>query len=158
MSRAIFEKEKVNFIIYQNINNFMKGISPIVAAVLLIAVTMTIAGILAYWSASFVEKGLPTNETQCSLARFVVDTCSYNTTSNKITLRLDNRRNVDLSNLKAFIYYANGTVSAAIPLNETLAGNTIKSFVISQTENFAQIVVKTQCPDVTANSTCTIVT
>lgn len=132
----------------------MKGISPIVAAVLLIAITMTIAGILAYWSASFVERGLPANETECSLARFVIDACTYNTTTDQITLRLDNRRTVDLTDLNAFIYYPNGTVSTAIPLNESLSGNIVKSFVISQAENFSQIVVKTHCPDVEANSTC----
>ena len=42
-----------------------KGISPLVATVLLIAVTMTLAGIIAFWGSSFVRTSLPTeNQTQ----------------------------------------------------------------------------------------------
>ena len=33
-----------------------KAVSPLVAAVLLIAVTMTIAGMLAYWASGFVRQ------------------------------------------------------------------------------------------------------
>ncbi len=57
------------------------GISPLVAAVLLIAVTMTIAGLLAYWATSFVRTSLPeTNRTEaeCRLADFSIYFCSYN--------------------------------------------------------------------------------
>ena len=41
----------------------MKGISPIVAAVLLIAITMTIAGGLALWATKLVGQQLPEPET-----------------------------------------------------------------------------------------------
>ncbi|MBI2547246.1 MAG: hypothetical protein HYW23_02255 [Candidatus Aenigmarchaeota archaeon] len=60
----------------------MKGISPIVASVLLIAITMTIAGVLAYWSSTFVSNTLPgenTTTAQCRLAQFEFLLCNYNT-------------------------------------------------------------------------------
>lgn len=134
----------------------MKGISPIVAAVLLIAVTMTIAGVLAYWSSTFVERQLPEIETQCKFANFVFESCTYNSTTQKISLILNNRRSIDLKNLTAYITYANNTVSSGISLNATLLGNELKSFSIpSISSDFSSILIKTHCPEATASSTCT---
>jgi len=134
----------------------MKGISPIVAAVLLIAVTMTIAGVLAYWSSTFVERQLPEVETQCKFANFVFESCTYNSTTQKINFILNNRRNIDLKNLTAYITYTNNTVSSGISLNATLLGNELKSFTISSiSSDFSSVLVKTHCPEATASSTCT---
>lgn len=134
----------------------MKAISPIVAAVLLIAVTMTIAGVLAYWSSTFVERQLPEVETQCKFANFIFESCSYNSSTQRINFILNNRRNIDLKNLTAYVSYPNNTVSSAIPLNATLLGNELKSFSISTIpSDFSSILIKTHCPEATASSTCT---
>ena len=54
-----------------------KAVSPLVAAVLLIAVTMTIAGMLAYWASGFVRLQTETFSNQsvvskCNFADFKV--------------------------------------------------------------------------------------
>ena len=136
----------------------MKGISPIVAAVLLIAITMTIAGVLAYWSSTFVSTGLPTENAttaQCRVAQFEFLNCKYNSTGQTIVFSVNNVRTVDLGNLTAFIEYGNGTVSSAIPLNQSLPPNTIKSYSVSGiSAEFSNILIKTGCPDVSRSTTC----
>lgn len=136
----------------------MKGISPIVAAVLLIAITMTIAGVLAYWSASFIGKSLPgANETDvtCKMANFVIGSCSYTNSTKKLNFILDNRRSVDLTDLKLFLYFPNRSVSAPIPLNGSLGANSPAGFSISDiTSDFSSIEIRTSCPEATASITC----
>jgi flagellin-like protein len=136
----------------------MKGISPIVASVLLIAITMSIAGILAYWSSSYVEKSLPSqSSTTCELSYFVFDTCNYNSSNQNLVFTLDNKRSIDLYNLTAFILYTNGSVSSGISLNHSLIGNSLKSFVISNIQSdFSEITVKPgNCPGIENHATCT---
>jgi flagellin-like protein len=133
-----------------------KGISPLVAAVLLIAVTMTIAGLLAYWAASFVKTSLPeTNETetQCRFADFSIYSCTYS--NRTVNLILENTQNVDLEDLKAYFIFSNNTVSDAYDLNETLPSGRLKSFTITSVDDFSKISIKTHCPDVGKEKTCT---
>lgn len=134
-----------------------KGISPLVAAVLLIAVTMTIAGLMTYWATSFVRTSLPaTNETeaQCRFADFAVYSCLYTNSTKKLNLILENLRAVELRELKLYIIYANDTVSPEIELNETLLAGTIKSYTISDVDAFSKILVKTHCPELSKESVC----
>lgn len=137
----------------------MKGISPIVAAVLLIAITMTIAGVLAYWSSTFVSTSLPTENatlSQCRVAQFEFLNCKYNATGQTITFSLNNVRTIDLGNLTAFVEYANGTVSSPMPLNQALPGNTIRSYFLSGvSSDFSNLLIKTICPDLSRSSVCT---
>ena len=134
----------------------MKGISPIVAAVLLIAITMTIAGVLAYWSQSFVSTTLPVENTsiaECRIAQFVFLSCRYNATGQSIAFSLNNIRGVNLG-ITAFIEYANGTISSGTSVG-TLSSNTIKSFNVSGvSSDFTSLVIKTSCPDLSASTTC----
>lgn len=136
----------------------MKGISPIVAAVLLIAITMTIAGVLAYWSSTFVSTTLPTENTtvaQCRVAQFEFLNCRYNSSSQNLIFSLNNVRTVDLSKLLAFIEFANGTVTNGISLNATLPSGEIRSYTLGNIpSDFANLVVKTNCPDLSRTNTC----
>lgn len=137
----------------------MKGISPIVAAVLLIAITMTIAGVLAYWSSTFVSTSLPTENTttsQCRLAQFEFRTCRYNSTSQSLVFSLENVRGVELSNLTAFVEYSNGTVISGVSLNKSLPSSTINSYSVSGVaSDFSNLIVKTNCPELSRSSSCT---
>jgi len=137
----------------------MKGISPVVASVLLIAITMTIAAILAYWSSSYVKARLPSPEADpCSLANFDFYSCRFNATSGIIVFSLVNRANVELYNLTAFVNFENTSSSSGINLNGTLKTGTesIKSFSIPYiSPDFSSILVKTHCPTVEASSKCT---
>ena len=144
----------------------MKGISPIVAAVLLIAVTMTIAGGLALWATKLVGEQLPDPEEEvaCKLATFDFLSCKYNSTTQDLIFSLTNRREVELKNLTASIVYPNGTIcgsdcsTSALALNSTLKTGTeaIKSFSISNIpSDFSSILIKTHCPDVESSDKCT---
>jgi flagellin-like protein len=137
----------------------MKGISPIVAAVLLIAITMTLAGGLALWATKLVGKQLPEPETevQCKLAGFDFLSCKYNASTGNLIFSLSNRRTVELKNLTAFISYPNGSSSSGINLNSTLeiGANAVKSFTISGIpSDFSEILIKTHCPDIEVSDKC----
>lgn len=136
----------------------MKGISPIVAAVLLIAITMTIAGVLAYWSSTFVSTGLPTENattSQCRVAQFEFLNCRYNSTGQTLVFSLNNVRSVDLLNLIAFVEYGNGTIASVIPLNQSLAGGTIRSYSLSGvSSDFSSLIIKTNCPELSKSTSC----
>lgn len=135
------------------------GISPLVAAVLLIAVTMTIAGILAYWATSFVRTSLPeTNQTEaeCRFAAFSVYSCTYNNSTKTINFILENLKNIELKNLKVFLIFPNSTASSAFLLNDTLpAGGVLKTFQLQNVaDDFTKLVVTTNCPDVSKEKIC----
>jgi len=135
------------------------GISPLVAAVLLIAVTMTIAGLLAYWATSFVRTSLPeTNktETECQFAAFSIYSCAYVNSTETVSLILENHKNVELRNLRTFLIFPNASVSNPIELNGTLsAGGMLKSFQIEGiTDDFSKIMVTTHCPEISKEKIC----
>jgi len=136
-----------------------KGISPLVAAVLLIAATMSIAGILAYWASSFMRTQTSSfnNQTvtsECQYADFKIYSCSYNFTSHAISLILENYRDVLLKDLVFYVNFPNSTV-IPISMNETLPKGLIKSFSIPNMDTFTKIIVKTQCAEITRETACT---
>ena len=135
-----------------------KGISPLVAAVLLIAVTMTIAGMLAYWASSFVRTQTETFENQtvtgaCNYANFRIYSCFYNQTSGKLNLILENIQTVELTDLRVNIIYPNASIST-VKLNSSLGAGTLQGFSIDNIPNFTKIVIKTQCPELSRESSC----
>lgn len=140
-----------------------KGISPLVATVLLIAIAIAIAGILSYWTTNYVSSSLPTsNQTQqnCMYADFTIYSCVYNSTTNSIALTLQNTRNILLSDMGAYVTYTNGSLSGIIRLNGSLGAGDIKGFDLENTttnisSGFSKIIiVSLNCPDKTHESTC----
>lgn len=132
----------------------MKGISPLVATVLLIAITMTIAGILAYWASNFVITKTEEVETgACLQAFFRVYDCSYNSSAQTLNFILKNDRYVELSNLTAYVLYPNATVSNTT-LNGTLPSLVLKTFNVSASSDYSSLVVRSNCASVYATSTC----
>ncbi len=137
-----------------------KGISPLIATVLVIAITMTLAGIISFWTTSFVRKQVQefekeTEARECQFANFRVFKCSYDEANGKISLILENIKNVDLKNVTAFIIYANGSVlpEEGYLLGE-LKGNTLKTFEIQNVSAFSSILITTHCPSVRVETTC----
>lgn len=136
-----------------------KGISPLVAAVLLIAATMSIAGILSYWATSYVKIQTEqfknqTATSECNFADFRIYQCVYNSTDKKVNLILENIKTVELKELKLYVEYSTGNISSPISLNETLSSGAIKSYVITGISNFTNIIVKTQCPEINVKDDC----
>lgn len=133
----------------------MKGISPLVATVLLIAITMTIAGMLAYWASSFVATRIDeVEEAECIRAFFTIYSCTYNNTANELNFILKNDRYVELKNLTAYVLYPNATVSN-YTLNGTLPPLVLISYNVSGvSEDYSSIVVRTHCANVQQASRC----
>lgn len=138
-----------------------KGISPLVAAVLLIAVTMTIAGILAWWAGSFVRTSLPeVNETEveCRFAEFSIYSCSYVNSTGSLNIILENLENTELKELKLYAVYGDGTLSNEISLNETLNAGSLQSYTITGiTWPFSLITVKTHCAELSRSKSCKLI-
>ncbi|MEM7821584.1 MAG: archaellin/type IV pilin N-terminal domain-containing protein [Candidatus Aenigmatarchaeota archaeon] len=137
-----------------------KAISPLVAAVLLIAVTMTVAGMLAYWASSFVRERTKEWENQtlageCQFADFRVYQCVYDNQNSRINLILENIRSIELKNIRLYVLYPNGTLTSEIPLNEPLRAGEVKVYHISNiSPGFSKIIIKTHCPDISTESVC----
>ena len=130
----------------------LKGISPLVATVLLIAITMTLAGIVAFWGSSFVRTTLPTeNQTQtmqaCVGGSIKLISQSYNSTTNVLSLTFynDGPQKLTLTNI-TFIYSdraetkeINSEISPAQVLIKTID---------NVTSNYNSFLVSTNCPNI----------
>jgi flagellin-like protein len=138
----------------------MKGISPIVAAVLLIAVTMSLAGVLAYWASQFVSQGLPevnATNTQCKFTNFAIYNCIYNSTSDRLTVTLNNIQQIEIKSLAVYLTYSNGTVSPMIALNESLQPGEFRSYPITDVSgDFSKVIITSlTCPEINKETACT---
>ncbi|MEM5854318.1 MAG: archaellin/type IV pilin N-terminal domain-containing protein [Candidatus Aenigmatarchaeota archaeon] len=135
----------------------MKGISPLVASVLLIAITMSVAGILAFWVSSYTGQTLPKvnrTEEECRFSNFEIFSCIlYNATGN-LTLTLRNIGSYDLTQLKAQVFLTDGTVTQPLNLEGTLPRGEFRTYVIStgiSTDKFSKVVVLTSlCPQLSS--------
>ncbi|MDI6806799.1 MAG: type IV pilin [Candidatus Aenigmarchaeota archaeon] len=103
----------------------MKGISPLVAAVLLIGVTMTIAGILAFWVSGFMyerTKGFEEKAAmyeKCIGANFGIYSSTYDSVNKTLTILLENKAGIRLNLTEINIILLNGSIDIR-PLNMIL--------------------------------------
>ncbi len=137
----------------------MKGISPLVAAVMLIAVTMTIAGILAFWASSYTSQQTASleNQTQtireCTGARFRIFTSFYDSGSKVHKIMLENRGISEVEIIGVDYIYSNGVVhkNASLTLPKT---SEIKVLEITDVDDgFTNYRVISSCPNVFAEGT-----
>jgi len=143
----------------------MKGISPLVASVLLIAITMSIAGILAFWVSSYTTQTLPPlNRTveECRFSNFEIYSCIFNTTSSTITFTLHNVGQYEIINLTTYAVFANGTIAPPVILNGTLGTGEFKSYSVSNSTTgvssatFSKIIVSSlACSGLSTDNSCT---
>src|SRR3989344_2274949 len=86
----------------------LKGISPLIAAVLLIAFTMAIAGIMAIWATTFSTQRLETAATCPALT--VSDISASGTGGGNVSVRLINvNRNIKQTGIIASFIYSDPT-------------------------------------------------
>ena len=124
----------------------MKGISPIIASVLLIAITMSIAVILAAYVTNYTRTATAAIPTTCIGGALFVDTESCTGT----TLTLDLRGEyVELSNLKVDTRSSTGLVDSQVALSPTtslLPGQTATyTATIGSCAAITQFRVTTNC-------------
>ncbi|MCX6821688.1 MAG: hypothetical protein NTW30_02810 [Candidatus Aenigmarchaeota archaeon] len=132
-----------------------KGLSPIVAAVILIAATMSLAGILTFWTTSFISNKLNqsstvNDETNCLGAEFKLRPESkYD--NGTLFLIVENIRAVDLKLENLYLFYPDTGVDPPVPLNSfELNKGEIKSLSplddVTIRDGFTGGKIKTNCP------------
>jgi flagellin-like protein len=108
-----------------------KGISPLIAAVLLIAFVMAAAAVLSGWVIEFtrektkVEKRHGEEITTCPFASLEILSATYNCTSNDLYLKTENRGRIDLKDFTMQVVFKNAThqwveTFSLLPANITL--------------------------------------
>lgn len=137
----------------------IKGISPLVAAVLLIAVTMTIAGVLAYWASTFIGTEVEAFDdesvaNECNFGRFRIDACTYDSANQRATFILDNIGTVELLNISVYAVYPDNGINVSFT-NTSLSSNQLKSFTANSiSPGFVRLSMRTHCPTVIEETTC----
>jgi flagellin-like protein len=137
-----------------------KGISPIVAAVILIALTMVIAGVLAFWVSGFMRSATTTTEMKraevekCSVADFSIYHSSFNQGEKKLALIFENKANVEL-NLTEIDIVTDGNITV-FPLNVTLrgVGGSLNFVTVENVENCTSFRVLSECSNVFREGKC----
>jgi flagellin-like protein len=87
----------------------MKGISPLIAAVLLIAFTMAIAGIMATWATTFSREHLDTATSEADCIG-VLDISSLAFNNGTITIKIRNMGDrLNLTDIRASVEYGDAT-------------------------------------------------
>jgi len=141
----------------------MKGLSPIVASVILIAITMAIAGVLSFWAGNFVQRNIQqtentTEDLSCLNALFdTYSTCKYNSASKEISVVLENKRAKSLQLDSLYVFYPNDLVQFKIP--ETLPPNLFyfksSKYGITINPGFDHFELRSACPGVFKSFNCT---
>lgn len=91
----------------------LKGISPLIATVLLIAFTMAIAGIMATWATTFVQSKITETENQsqaiCAGANMKVSDARLNAATSQGTVIVENLGTAPLTDFKGYVFYDDPT-------------------------------------------------
>jgi len=138
-----------------------KGVSPLIAAVLLIAATMSIAAILSYWASNFVRTALPeqnSSTVNCQFVDFQYNQCIYSNATQTLTFVLYNYRTVPITNIIATVFDVNGIPTwSNITLNGTLSPSIPTSYSLTGIpSNFTKLAVTTSmCPIIYHENVCT---
>ncbi len=136
----------------------MKGVSPIVASVLLIAFAIAVAGLYSGWITSFTKT--TTEEVQeqsekrvtCSYGGIALDDVKYNKTAGNISGKVENTDLIVLGNIDFEIFYVNDN-REKLDLNIILEPgekNTFNRQVLNMniTNNYNKIRVISNCSNV----------
>ena len=107
-----------------------KAISPLIAAVLLIAFTMTIAGLMAAWAQNYIVGRTQTMTEQseeiekCSKADFTLESGTRKTNST-VYIVIYNSGDLDFTDMNVFLSYSNSTAGPVIQSVKNAANQTI---------------------------------
>jgi len=126
-----------------------KGISPLVATVLLIAVTMTIAGALAYWASSLVSTTLPLGE--CASASIAIQSKNYMPDTQILVMFLRNSGPSELLVTNVTLGYSDGTLDTR-NISRRISPGSLDSIKLENVApNYIICSVYTHCPNVYAS-------
>lgn len=139
----------------------LKGVSPLVAAVLLISFTMAIAAILATWSTQYMNQQTATltqrgQEANCVYARLALDTVNYDRTTGQLIFIVNNNGKIGLENFTLYTFNASGIDKILLATdsrvsnkqNTTLQPGEPRSYIVSGLGgNLTRFKVISQCAD-----------
>lgn len=135
------------FISRENVNSIMahrKGVSPLIAVLMLIGVTLIVAGILAGWATNLAQTQRRTFE-QCIDARFHIDKASFNSTAGTLYIRVYNDGSVPLNLIPIAEYKESAIKFDTIVLDR----NSIANIYIQATNDIEGVTIQTEeCPGV----------
>jgi flagellin-like protein len=135
----------------------MKGVSPLVASVLLIAFAIAVAGLYSGWITSFTK--VTTEQVQeqsekkvtCSYGGIALDNIKYNKTTGNISGTIENTDLITLGNIDFEIFYANAS-REKLDLNMVLEPGERNTFIRRTLDmnstNYDKIRVITNCSNV----------
>jgi flagellin-like protein len=130
-----------------------KGISPLIAEVLLIGFTVAVASIIILWVTGFTKTSTKTissqAETQMACTYAGIDfygSVTYNSTSGTLFGYLRNTGNIPLGNISFQVLYDNGTIqNFQNYLSEILPTNVASFSLTGISSNLNMIYVSTNC-------------
>lgn len=118
-----------------------KGISPLVAVIMLIAFTMIVAGILAGWATRFATEQRATLE-KCVRANLVIKKAIYDTSSGNISLMLYNAGTVPLKDFLVQVTYddSGSPIPSTWNIQSTLGANSFETFAHNLTDTNVEFI------------------
>ena len=125
--------------------NGMKGISPLIAVIMLIAVVMIIAGIVATWTSQWATRQRAQFEL-CSEARAYIQGGVWDSGTNTLNLIVYNNGKTDLS-FEVLLTYKNGTLVKYPTIYNVTAGS-IRTFTVDGvTSDLREATIRSlECP------------
>lgn len=122
----------------------IKGISPLIATIMLIAFTMIVAGILAGWATRFVTTQVGTLQS-CSNAQILIQNGYYNASGHTLYLTVYNVGKVPLTGFTLIMTYNNGTVVPDTTYQATnLSSQAISTFNTSASDNLQEATIQSR--------------
>ncbi len=126
----------------------MKGISPLVAATLLIVITTMIGIIFNPWIEGFVKNVINFIEASyeqnvvCATGKIVIEEAIYN--CRNLNLVIKNNGNIILRNITLFIIYENNTIDSTKIFDEIRSKDRIYASIPASFD-YEKLLVKTHC-------------
>ena len=110
-----------------------KGISPLIAVIMLIAFTMIIAGILATWTTNFATRQRAQIEF-CSEAKAYIQGGTYDPSTQILNLIINNNGKTDL-NFQGILTYKGVDKPSVYPSTQKVNANSIEIFQMNGVNN-----------------------
>ncbi|MDY6776593.1 MAG: archaellin/type IV pilin N-terminal domain-containing protein [Candidatus Nanohaloarchaea archaeon] len=136
-----------------------KGVSPLIAAVLLIAFTMAVAAIVTSWVTTFTQErteqlGNRSEEMiQCSYAGINIYEATFDSQNNVTDVSIENTGTVDLANVSATAF-AGSELLGTTYISDLRAGETDTSTIDGTNQKPDTIRATTKnCPSVSSEET-----
>jgi len=137
----------------RRIMNKQKGVSPLIAAVLLIAFTMAVAAILTAWLTTFTKEqtenvGNRSNQViSCSYAGIAIYDAVWDDTNDRMLVSIANTGAIDLTDVNVYVYRSG--VQEGNENSGTLQSADIKTITITSISSLPDKITITtpDCPN-----------